>query len=477
MAAQCDLAVIGGGPAGLAAASAAAESGADVVLLDEQDAPGGQIYRAVERVAAVRPGGLDLFGRDYAEGWELAQRLRESGAAYRPNTTVWQITPDRRLVLDGPEGPGVLAAKEVLLATGAVERPVPIPGWTLPGVMTAGAVQVLAKQSAAVPDGQVVLAGGGPLLYLVASQLLAAGVGISALLETAPSDRLWRALPHLPSAWFKGRAYIDKGRAMLDAIRRAGVARFRGIAGLAAEAGPDARLRAVSFNHGGRRETLKADLLMLHEGVIPNVQMTLALGCSHRWDTRQQCWQPVFDAWGVTDVPGVAVAGDGAWIGGAAMAALSGEIAALGALHRLGLINTGTRDLRAVPMRRRATAEAAVRPFLDVLYRPADWVLEPESDDTLVCRCEEVTAGAVRAALDEGCASAADVKAFTRCGMGPCQGRMCQPTVCRMIARARGVGPGAVAPARPRFPVKPVPLRTLAALADDGDGPGAPDWM
>jgi bacterioferritin-associated ferredoxin len=118
-----------------------------------------------------------------------------------------------------------------------------------------------------------------------------------------------------------------------------------------------------------------------------------------------------------------------------------------------------------------------VRPFLDALYRPADWVMTPAAADTLVCRCEEVTAGAVRAALAEGCASAAEVKAFTRCGMGPCQGRMCQPTLCRMIAAARRCDPGDVPPARPRFPVKPVTLAALAALADDGEGPGAPDWM
>ncbi|MEX2644179.1 MAG: NAD(P)/FAD-dependent oxidoreductase [Acetobacterales bacterium] len=472
-----DLVIVGAGPAGLSAAVAAAGYGLDVLLIDEQQAPGGQIWRGVERVAAERPGDLDLFGADYAAGRELVRRFRASGASYMPGATVWQITPDRRLAVTDAAGTRLVAAQEILLASGAYERPVPIPGWTLPGVLTAGAAQVLVKQAGALPDGQIVLAGNGPLLLLVASQLLAAGVPVSALLETAPTGRVWSALPLLPKAVLRSRPYLEKGLGMLAAIRRAGVARFHGVTALEAVPGDDGRLGAVRFAHHGRTEELKADLLLLHEGVIPNVQLSMAAGCAHRWDPDQLCWRPVFDDWGATDRPGIAVAGDGAWIGGARLAETSGHIAVLGALARLGRIDEAERDRRARPLRRAALRDTAIRPLLDALYRPPAWALAPMRDDVVICRCEDVTAGAVRVAVREGCHDAPQVKAFTRCGMGPCQGRMCAPTLCRLIAAERGVELAAVPPPPPRFPVKPVRLGDIAALSGQGDGPGAPDWM
>ena len=185
---HADLAIVGAGPAGLAAAVEARAAGLSVVLLDEQPRPGGQIYREVEEVLATAPARAAALGPAYAHGAGLAAAFRASGAAYLPGAMVWQIEPGRLCYL--AEGRvRVLSAGRILIATGALERPVPLPGWTLPGVMTAGAAQILLKTSGLVPEGGTVLMGNGPLLYLIAQQIGAAGGQVSALVETVPPGR------------------------------------------------------------------------------------------------------------------------------------------------------------------------------------------------------------------------------------------------------------------------------------------------
>ena len=206
-----------------------------------------------------------------------------------------------------------------------------------------------------------------------------------------------------------------------------------------------------------------ADLLLLHDGIIPSVQITRALGCAHAWDDAQRCWKPVTDAWGVTSLANVLAAGDGAGIGGAQAAALSGRVAALHAAHALGRIDAATRDAAAAPLRAARARHLSVRPLLDALYAP----LAPHLDDaTIVCRCEEVTAGEVRAAARLGCLGLNQLKAFTRCGMGPCQGRMCGPTVAAVLAEARGCPLRGIEPYRLRFPARPVTVGQLSALRE-----------
>ena len=225
-----DLAIVGAGPAGMAAAALAAELGLDTLLIDEQDAPGGQIYRGIERAPETSP-----LGADYLAGRPLAAGLRGSGAQYRPATTVWHIDPagsaGGTLSLAAAGRSEAVAARHIVIATGAIERPVPILGWTLPGVMTAGAAQIVLKTADLVPDGRVVLAGQGPLLYLVALQLAQAGAPPLAVLETTPRRNYAAASRHLGQLW-AGRRDLGKGLAMLLGLRRAGVAIRRGVRGL-----------------------------------------------------------------------------------------------------------------------------------------------------------------------------------------------------------------------------------------------------
>jgi len=183
----------------------------------------------------------------------------------------------------------------------------------------------------------------------------------------------------------------------------------------------------------------------------------------HEWDEVQLCWRPALDAWGQTSLPNIAVAGDGGGIAGAEAAVLTGRLAALDAALWLGHIGEAERDRRAQPIRAALDRERALRPFLDRLFRPARPVMVPVEDDVVACRCEEVSVGQIRRAARLGAAGPNQLKAFTRCGMGPCQGRICGPVVAAIIADVHGKPISEIGTYRPRAPFKPI---TVGALAD-----------
>ncbi len=459
---ECDLAVIGAGPAGLAAATTAAECGLQTVLYDEQAAPGGQIYRAIENVSRERAADHALLGEDYQQGEGLVDAFRASAATYVPQTSVWEITPDGEIGILGPEGARLLSAKRVLITAGAMERPMPLPGWTLPGVMTAGAAQTLLKAAGQVPDVPLVLAGSGPLLFLVAWQLVKAGAPVQAILETTPRTNTWRALRYLPEVWPEAGALV-KGWRWLREIRRHDVPIMSGVSALRC-LGQD-RVEAVAYRIGMAGEgRLDCGLVLLHQGVVPNHQLAAAAGCDQAWDLRQCCWRTTSDAWGATNVAAIAVAGDCVGIGGALAAEQQGRLAALDAAHRLGAVSAEERDRRAYSERRGLARQLGLRRFLDEYFRPAPWLLSPPDDDTVVCRCEEVTAGELRRVVDMGCPGPNQAKAFTRASMGPCQGRMCGQTISAVIASARGLPLAQVGEARVRPPLKPITVGELAEM-------------
>jgi bacterioferritin-associated ferredoxin len=326
--------------------------------------------------------------------------------------------------------------------------------------MTAGAAQIALKASGIVPSGRTVIAGCGPLLYLLAGQLAAAGTEIVAVLDTTPRANWAKAIAALPD--FLRSPYLAKGLKLMAKARRS--LRFvGGVTGLAAEG--ENRLASVSFARNGATETIACETLLLHQGVIPSVNLSNAAGCAHDFDPLQHCWTPRVDEWLASSVPGIAIAGDGAGIGGAESAALRGEIAALAAAFRLGRIDAAARDRLAAPIRAELARALRGRRFLDLLYKPASQFLAPPEDATIVCRCEEVTAGEVRdTATRLGVTGPNQMKAFLRCGMGPCQGRLCGPTVVELIAQAHGTTPAEVGYYRLRPPVKPITLAELAGL-------------
>lgn len=452
-----ELVVIGAGPAGLAAVTTAASLGLSTLLLDEQPRPGGQIYRNVTTATARQRA---LLGQDYQHGLPLAEAAAASGAEIRHDSLVWDVAADLT-VTALRHGQGFqVRPKQLLIATGALERASPIPGWTLPGVLNAGAAQIAMKSGGLVPEGRVVLAGAGPLLLLVACQLLDAGVDVGGLVETAPAANWRAAMRHLAAA-LAAPAYLTKGLRMLWRLRREGMPWHTQATGLAVLG--NSRASGLSFQSRGKSHQIAADTVLLHHGVMPNTQLSRLLRVDHQWSDAQGAWQVITDDFGQTSLTGLRMAGDGVAIGGAMAAESAGVLAALGAAHSLGRLTEGERDQRAATPLHLLHRERAVRPFLDSLYRPSPEIVAP-ADDTIVCRCEEVTAGRVREMARLGCQGPNQTKFFSRCGMGPCQGRVCGNVVTQLLASELGKTPDEVGAYRIRAPIKPVPLGALVDL-------------
>ena len=432
---SADLIVVGAGPAGLAAAAEAARLQLRTILLDENSGPGGRIWQG-QPIPLTIPAAVETH---YGAG-------------------VWAIEPDLTVFWTEQGTARSVQGRRILLATGTTERPLPVPGWTLPGVMTVGAAQIALKTGGLLPHGNTWIAGQGPLTLLYAAQALRAGGRIAGMIDLSDPAARWRAAPCLASALPDFR----KGLGWMREIRR--IPRYRASS---VRAEGNGRLERVTFRIDGKERSEPADLLLLHDGVIPSIQLTGALGCAHVWENGY--WRPLTDAWGATSVPGIAVAGDGAGIAGAEAAIPAGRLAALGCAHDLGTIDTASRDRQAAPLRKAHARATASRRFIDTLYPP----LRTEIDDaTLVCRCEEVTAAEIRAAVKTGCQGLNQLKAFTRCGMGACQSRMCGPVAAAVFAAARCVPLATVQPFRTRFPTRPL---TVGELASASPWRAAPD--
>jgi len=457
-----DLVIVGAGPAGMHAAIQARSHGLRVLVADDQPAPGGQIWRAVERTAAKATG--DILGEDYQAGAAVVRAFRACGADYRPSTQVWQIEKGWHVYMTHGQQATVVQADNILLATGAQERPAPFPGWTLPGVMTVGAAQILLKTSGQVPDQPVWIAGSGPLVLVYIKQLLQAGGRVAGWLDTAPPQSWRRGLPHLLSA-LGGWRDLRKGYRWMQALRKAKIPIYRGVTDIRAE-GEGCLSQIVFQAAGGVRQHVPAQLLLVHEGIVPSIHVTRALECKLDWVPAQRCFSPRTDKWGHTSQPGIFIAGDGAGIAGARAACLRGQLAGIGVARHMGKIGDGQADKLAAPVRNRLARELALRPLLDAMYPPRANTASP-SDDTIVCRCEELTAGEIRAYAKLGRPGPNQIKSFTRAGMGPCQGRQCGYTIANILAEAQQRPVAEVGFYRIRPPLKPLTLGELASL-DDG---------
>ncbi|HTI78856.1 MAG TPA: FAD-dependent oxidoreductase [Acetobacteraceae bacterium] len=452
---DCDVLVVGAGPAGLSAAIAAGEAGVSVVVLDERSATGGQYAKPLaDSHADAAPDAQFRLGID------LRKRALAAGARIETDATVW-----------GGFGPDEIAAlvqgvaityrpRRLIIAPGAHERPVPLPGWTLPGVMTTGSLQTLVRAQRVCPGEHVLIAGSGPLNLQLACELLACGVKPLAVVESAPRPgaAAWR------QAWTMARTSPDllrEGLGMLVTLKRAGVpilwsARIK-------ELGGDGRVQTAHVAGRTFDRNYGVDVVALNLGFQPETGLARALGVKQRYvDVGLGYLASETDADGRTSLPEVFAIGDGAAIGGSRVAMAGGRLAGLAAARDLG------RDTPDEPATRAALAKA--RRFQDALWTLFQPIrLRPGSvaDETIICRCEEVTAGRLRRELANGLTSIAALKKATRAGMGRCQGRFCAATIARLCPDA----PDDWSFAAPRAPLRPVPAAPLMFEAAEFEAP------
>lgn len=457
MANKSPLVIIGAGPAGLAAADVAGRLGIDTNVLDDQNYAGGQIYRGSSNVGNNL---LKVLGPEYKSGRELLSGLEHASVTWKPQSTVWQITEDGTVYYSDPRGSSYIQSEQVIVATGALERPMPFPGWTLPGVMTAGGIQIALKTAGLTPAGEFVLAGSGPLLLLLARQVLDAGGKITALVETTPRHNSFRALKHFPGM-LKSRELLRNGMRLMGVIRKHGIPHYRHANSLTA-VGKE-KVEGLQFSSGGRIRELGCNVLGIHVGVVPNIQISRHLNLSHDWQPVQHCWDPRTGPCGETELSWLRIAGDGGGIFGAEAAELQGKLAAWSAIVSLGKIDQSVAKEMIQVTKEKLAPLSSARPFIDCLYSPSQEFLTP-ADETIVCRCEEVTAGDIRSYVDLGCIGPNQTKSFGRPGMGPCQGRYCGLVVSELIANQRQVPVSEVGYYRIRPPIKPVTLAELASL-------------
>jgi D-hydroxyproline dehydrogenase subunit alpha len=462
---SCDLLVIGAGPAGLAAAATAAGRGLRTLVLDERPTPGGQVYKQPGPGFRV----LDpaRIGRDYLRGIALARQARESGAELRAAAEVVALEgTDAVVVQAGTSYP--VRARRLLIAAGAHDRPVAFPGWTLPGVVTAGGAQALVKASRVVPGNRVAFAGSGPLALAFPAQLRHYGVNVVLVLESGPPPGLAALAGIARAAAGNGELLRDAAGYRWQLARYRVPLRYRRII-VAAEgdgrveeivhAAVDTAWRVVP----GTEQRAAVDTICLGYGFVPADELLRLAGCAFGYDEDLGGTVVQRDDWARTSVPGVLAAGDVAGVRGALSAADQGRLAGLRAAADLGALPEARAEQLAKPVRARLARKERFRAALAPLHAVGPGLYELATAPTVICRCEEVT----RAELDAAITSTGDVnviKSYTRAGMGLCQGRNCRRQVAALVAASTGTPIADVPLPTPRPPARPV---ALAALADE----------
>lgn len=447
---ETEIAIVGAGPAGLSAAAAAAGAGADVVVLDEGGEAGGQYFKP-------RSGGYRGQGppdRQHRRGKDLRARATVSGARVLSGQSVWFARQNQGARFElrslGDDGALQLRARAVILASGAYERPAMVPGWTLPGVMTIGAAQTLARRYGVAPGQRVLIAGHGPLGLQLAAELSALGARIVTLAERGKpgaGPALLRALAAAPRLVADGAGYrLAVALARIPVLSGWELSRMIGATCVEA-----AELREIAT---GRTRRFTADIVAAGDGFAPQPELARLLGVPVVLDATDGHIRPERAPDGRTPVPGLWIAGDAGGLGGAEIALCQGELSAAGALAHIG----GSDSTNHAPTRRRLDRARRFQSALWTLFQAPNRA--PPADATTLCRCEEVTAGTVRAAIASGAGDPGTLKRATRIGMGRCQGRYCLPKALRLLAEA-GHPAAPEALFAPQLPARPISLGSL----------------
>jgi thioredoxin reductase len=463
---EFELVVIGAGPGGIAAAVEAAKAGLNAIVLDENSKPGGRIYgQHNEGFSLTDP---KFMGPDYEKGKELLAEFN----AYRDKINYLEDvlvfgTFENRVMAFQQAGKGKsLTFDKLVVATGAYERPVPFPGWTLPGVLTAGSAQTLVKMQRVLPGKNILFAGTGPLQLVVANQVLDAGGKVEAVLEAGEIDNWMKLLGGFRGNW----GLLTDGLQYMRGIRKAGVPMLR--KHIIVEARGDGRIEEAVIAEvdkawrpiEGTFRTLEVDTVCTGYGLVPSNEITRLVGCRHTYEPRLGGWVPVRKDDMETSVEGVYAVGDGAGVAGSSIAVLDGRIAGISLAQSLGRISSDEAKKMKKPLRDSMKKIQRLRDVLDEMSVPRAGLYELANDETIICRCEELTLGDLKGVISGGVREINEIKRLTRMGMGRCQGRMCGPTVQEILARLTGKPADEIGYFYQRPPTKLVSLDMLESL-------------
>lgn len=465
-----ELAVIGAGPAGAEAAVIASRAGVKTIIIDSFSQSGGQYFKAM-------PSSFSALERNSAEkeGDALAKKLAESPVTRLWDTLVWGIFDDEEkhdgwlLTLYGQDAPKEIRARTLILVNGAYENPVAFPGWTLPGVINTGAALILLKTQRVAPGKRALVTGTGPLLLSAAAHLIAAGVEVVAVCENSqPFPKGIKYIPTMLGQWgrlveglnyfstmIKGNTPYKTGWSVIEARGHDHV-----------EEAVIAKLDNNGVPLAGTEKTVKVDTVVCGFGLTPNTDLARLLGCKVEYKPQKGGWIPVRDERLQTSVDGVYVAGDGGSIGGAENSRLEGRVAGAAVAQKTGHMTSQEAEKIYRSLKPALAQQRRFGCLLGDLFTLKPGLSTLSKDDTIICRCEEITKKEILSAIDAGCDSVMWVKRYTRSGMGMCQGRSCSRQIAQIIAQRTGKSMDTILPDTQRPPERPIPLETLLVTVE-----------
>lgn len=443
-----DVLIVGGGAGGLSAAIAAASAGASVVVLDERKVAGGQYYKQAANGA--------ILDQQQGDGAQLVAEAKASGAQIIAGVELWGAF-DGLMFLGHREGAPVIAKpKTAIIATGAYERPVTVPGWTLPGVMTTGAAQTLWRSYQTLPGKRIAVCGSGPLNVQVALELAKGGAEIVYLAERAPA-----AISKPVTAFnmaLADPALTVQGLRMLAGLRQHGIKIHNRSELTNVEQAGDV-LAATFQTSAGAQQTVSVDALCMNAGFEPQNEILRLLGACMTYDRSMGHLRCQKSAAMETSVPGLYAIGDCTGLGGAPAARVEGQIAGICAAASVGHGDAGSLSSEHKTLAKHRQFQSKLWKLYDIAPRDT----QPLPDSTTICRCEELTLGDIREGLATTPGHVGTLKRATRVGMGRCQGRYCGPIAARMVSDATGKPVEDLSFFAPRVPIKPVAISSILA--------------
>ena len=457
---KVDLVVLGAGPAGVAAANVASKEGAEVVIIDENSSAGGQIYRAPPNEFQPQ----NSFKSDeFREGEKQRNILENSNLTALFKHRVWSVSSDLVVSTVGPNGLSSWHARSLIIANGALERIIPFPGWTIPGVIGLAASTILLKSQYVLPGQSTVVAGCGPLLIAVANGIIKSGGKVSAIIDLNSKSDWIKAFPRFfsrPDQLFKGVSWFAN-------IMKAGIKLYGGHAVTNTKQVDNVlKISIAPINSAGsildskNQKIVEGDCLAIGHGLFPSTEITRLLKAKHIYDPLKGGWVPLIDDDFRSSIPGVYIAGDATGISGAFSAVQKGRIAGMAAVRDLNVMSSQKYKAKIkseliILKKNENFGKAAVRLMK---FRPE--LIQTITSETIVCRCEDVFRSEIDEAIESGARDLNQLKAWTRCGMGPCQGRTCSEAIEDILASK--VGSRELAGQwTGRTPLRPVPIEQI----------------